>query len=113
MSMAVRDTLDKIETLVADAAHLPLTEKIVISEQDLVHLVEELRQELPLELERADEIMKDKDTIIRTAQEEAAEALEALGYTAAEIESVLRKAPADFSTEQLIKFALKELNRFA
>ena len=48
-------------------------------------------------------------TIKLTAQDEAAEALEALGYTAAEIESVLRKAPADFSTEQLIKFALKEL----
>ena len=70
--MAVRDTLDQIETLVADASHLPLTEKIVINEQDLVHLVEELRQELPLELERADQIMHDKDSIIRTAQEEAA-----------------------------------------
>ena len=70
--MAVRDTLDKIEALVLDASHLPLTDKVIIGEQDLTHLVEELRQELPLELERADEIMREKDKIIKTAQDEAA-----------------------------------------
>ena len=70
--MAVRDTLDQIEALVLDASHLPLTDKVIIGEQDLTHLVEELRQELPLELERADEIMREKDKIIKTAQDEAA-----------------------------------------
>ena len=48
-----------------------------------------------------------------TAQDEAAEALEALGYTSAEISAAFAKAPENFSTEQLVKFALKELNRFA
>lgn len=45
--------------------------------------------------------------------EEATEALEAFGYTQAEISAVLNKAPQNSTTEQLIKFALKELNRFA
>ena len=48
-----------------------------------------------------------------TVQDEATEALEALGYTAAEISEVFAQAPANATTEQLIKFALKELNRFA
>lgn len=43
------------------------------------------------------------------AQDDAAEALEALGYTAAEISAVFNKAPKNSSTEQLIKFALKNL----
>ena len=47
------------------------------------------------------------------AQDDAAEALEALGYTASEISAAFNKAPKNSSTEQLIKFALKELNRFA
>ena len=47
-----------------------------------------------------------------TAQDDAAEALEALGYTASEISAVFNRAPKDSSTEQLIKLALKELNRF-
>ena len=45
--------------------------------------------------------------------EEATEALEAFGYTQAEISAALNKAPQNSTTEQLIKFALKELNRFS
>ena len=43
---------------------------------------------------------------------EATEALSALGYTSAEISEVLERAPENFNTEQLIKFALKELSSF-
>ena len=69
--MAVRDTLNQIENLVASASHLPLTGKTVIDENDLIHLVEELRNDLPLELERADEIMRERDNLMREAQAEA------------------------------------------
>lgn len=48
-----------------------------------------------------------------TAQDEASEALSALGYTQAEISAAFKKSPKNSTTEQLIKFALKELNRFA
>ena len=51
--------------------------------------------------------------ILSNAFDEASEALSALGYTSAEISAVFKRAPKNFSTEQLIKFALKELNRFA
>ena len=44
--------------------------------------------------------------------DEATEALSALGYTSAEISKVFATAPQNSTTEQLIKFALKELNRF-
>jgi len=47
-----------------------------------------------------------------TSFDEAEEALSALGYTSAEIYSAFNKAPKNSTTEQLIKFALKELNRF-
>jgi len=47
-----------------------------------------------------------------TVQDDAADALEALGYTSAEILAVFNRAPKNSTTEQLIKFALKELNRF-
>ena len=51
--------------------------------------------------------------IVSNAFDEATDALSALGYTLAEISAVFKRAPKNFSTEQLIKFALKELNRFA
>lgn len=69
--MAVRDTLNKIEELVAKAPHLPLTNKSIISEEYLIHLVEELRKELPQELEHATEVMKERENILKNAQAEA------------------------------------------
>lgn len=51
--------------------------------------------------------------ISSTAFDEAADALSALGYTQAEISAALKNSPKNSTTEQLIKIALKELNRFA
>lgn len=47
-----------------------------------------------------------------SATDDAVEALSALGYTAAEISEVFKNAPPNSTTEQLIKFALKNLNSF-
>ena len=51
--------------------------------------------------------------ISASAADEATDALSALGYTQAEISAAFKRTPKNFTTEQLIKFALKELNRFA
>ena len=69
--MAIRETLDKIENLVAGASHVPLSGKCMIDENDLVHLVEELRNDLPNQLDHAEQIMHDRDKILDDAQKEA------------------------------------------
>ena len=48
-----------------------------------------------------------------SALDDATDALTALGYTSAEIAAALKRAPEKSTAEQLIKFALRELNRFA
>ena len=62
--MAVRDTLNKVENLVASAWHLPLTGKATIDEEKLVQLVDELRDGLPQELEQAENIIRERDNIL-------------------------------------------------
>ena len=47
-----------------------------------------------------------------SAFDDATDALSALGYTSAEISAVLERAPKNANSEQLIKFALKELSGF-
>ena len=47
------------------------------------------------------------------ALQEASEALEALGYSAAEISAALQNSPPDATVDRLIKLALAQLNRFA
>ena len=69
--MAIRDVLEELENLVADAAHVPLSGKCMIDENDLVHLVEELRNTLPTALTQAENIMTERDAIIGKARSEA------------------------------------------
>ena len=69
--MGVRETLDKIENMVATAKTFPFTGHILINDNDLVHYVEELRNDLPKELEKADAIMKQREGILKDAQREA------------------------------------------
>lgn len=69
--MAVRDTLDRVENLVASAWHLPLTGKAVIDEEELVHLIEDLRHDLPQELEQAEKVIQERENIFKAARQEA------------------------------------------
>ena len=69
--MAVRDTLNRVENLVASAWHLPLTGKAVIDEEELVHLIEDLRHDLPQELEQAEKVIQERENIFSAAQQEA------------------------------------------
>ncbi len=71
--MSVRDTLDKLENIAVGASRVPLTGRVIINDNDLIHYVAELRQDLPKELGRADEIMSHHDEIINNAEAEAAE----------------------------------------
>ena len=74
--MSVNDILDEIENLVVEAKHLLFTNKSLVEENDLVRLVEDLRNELPLELKHAEEIVQEKQAIIDAAQAEAARIME-------------------------------------
>ena len=65
--MAIRDVLEDLENLVA----VPLSGKCMIDENDLVHLVEELRNTLPTALSQAEDIMTERETIIAKARSEA------------------------------------------
>ena len=90
-----------------------LTKLPGVGKKSAERMILELKDKIQsLDLETTAEKMSPAQTESRE-QDEAAEALEALGYTPSEIKSVFATAPPHLSTEQLIKFALKELNRFA
>ena len=73
--MSVNDILDAIENLVVEGKRIPLTNRTVIDEMELVHFVDNLRQELPLEIQNAQNIMDNKDGILNEARGEAEQIL--------------------------------------
>ena len=69
--MAVSNILDEIENLVVDGKHIVFTNKSIIEEPDLVRLIDDLRNELPLELQQAEQVMQAKEAILTEAREGA------------------------------------------
>ena len=73
--MAVNDTLSKLEEMVVNASHLPFTDKTLINDNDLIHYIDELRNDIPKALARAEEIERERDTIIDNARRQAEDIL--------------------------------------
>ena len=74
--MSVNTILDEIENLVVDGKRIPLTNRSLIDEMELVHLVDNLRQELPNEIQNAQAIMDSKDAILNEGRAEAEKIVE-------------------------------------
>ena len=90
-----------------------LTKLPGIGKKSAQRILLELKEKIKPLAENLDAGEFQPDQISSNAFDEATDALSALGYTSAEISAAFKKAPKNSTTEQLIKFALKELNRFA
>lgn len=69
--MAIDEILDEIENLVVEARRVPFTNKCIIEDDDLIRLIDDLRSELPQELQEANRLMQDRQRIIDEAKHEA------------------------------------------
>lgn len=68
--MSIYRVLDKLESYVRSGTVLPLKRR-VLSEERLFEFIEKIRSTLPEEVGRAKLIAKDKDRVLREAQERA------------------------------------------
>lgn len=80
-------------------------ERIILELKDKVSVPDSSEEQQDFGAEPAEPVEED-------AASEAAAALISLGYTQAEIQRVIRKAAAGKDVQEIIKLALKELNRF-
>jgi len=69
--LEILTVMERIENLVTGSFRIPLTDKVVISENDILELVDALRSALPDEVEQACRIVKEKQKVLQAAQEEA------------------------------------------
>ena len=69
--MPIEEILDEIENLMVDSTRVPFTNKLIIEEDDLIRLLDELREMLPQEIKDAAKVVGDRQRIIEEAQKEA------------------------------------------
>jgi cell division septum initiation protein DivIVA len=63
--------LDRLEELIAQATKVPLTGKILLDPDEVLALVDEMREMLPQEIRDANRVARDRETIMHEAREHA------------------------------------------
>jgi cell division septum initiation protein DivIVA len=73
--MGILELIDKLEDLIAQGARVPLVDKVLVSTEDLLHILDEMRLAVPEEIKEAQRVLREKDRLLAAAQKEAAQAV--------------------------------------
>lgn len=63
--------LDRMEELMTQATKVPLTGKVLADPEELLSLVDEMRELLPQEIREANRVARDREAILQEGKEEA------------------------------------------
>jgi hypothetical protein len=73
--MDLQYLIDRLETMVTSAKRMPITGKLMFDEQELADLIDQMRTVLPEEVRAARKVLRERDSIISEAQQQADEVL--------------------------------------
>ncbi len=71
MANDVSKDLDELEDLVEEAFHIPLTKKVLLDESRFLDLIDNIRQNLPIELKKAKEVLDNKEMMMNRVKEDS------------------------------------------
>jgi vacuolar-type H+-ATPase subunit H len=69
--MDIMYLVDRLEALVNGSRRVPLSSRIMLEEEDLLAIVEQMRQTVPNEVKQARRVLQDREQILKQAQSEA------------------------------------------
>jgi len=102
--MTIEEILDELENLLIDAARVPFTNKRVLEEDDVVRLLDELREKLPSAITEATKIVAEKQRILEKGHEEAEKIIDKAKSYAIKLtdENIIAKQAQEHSNEIII-----------
>jgi len=102
--MTIEGILDELESLLIDASRVPFTNKRVLEEDDVVRLLDELREKLPSSITEASQIVAERQRILEKAQEEGQKIIDKAKSHAIQLtdENVIAKQAQEHSNEIII-----------
>jgi len=74
--MDILHLIDRLEALMNEGRHLPLTKGVVVDEQRAWDIIDQMRIAIPEEIKKAKRINQERDRIIAQANEEASRIVE-------------------------------------
>ncbi len=69
--MDIMSIIDKFEDIIATAKKVPLTNNVIVNEEQLYEVIDEIRAALPDELKQARWIVKERQEMLEEAEKEA------------------------------------------
>jgi cell division septum initiation protein DivIVA len=71
MAIDILSLVDRLEALMREAKHVPLSNKLAMDEQALANLVDQMRLSIPEQVQEAEALLKERDAVLARAQDEA------------------------------------------
>jgi cell division septum initiation protein DivIVA len=71
MAIDILSLVDRLEALMREAKHVPLSSKLAMDEQALANLVDQMRLSIPEQVQEAEALLKERDAVLARAQDEA------------------------------------------
>lgn len=69
--MDLQFLIERLESMVTGARRVPISGKLMLDEQDLADLIDQMRSVVPDEIRAARKVLKERDSIIAEAQQQA------------------------------------------
>ncbi|HEX5503326.1 MAG TPA: hypothetical protein VFW96_11945 [Thermomicrobiales bacterium] len=69
--MDIMYLVDRLEAMVNSGRRVPLSSRVMLEEEDVLALVEQMRQAVPKEIQQARRVLQEREQIIKQAQSEA------------------------------------------
>ena len=66
--MTIEEIFDELETLLMESSHVPFTNKRIVEEDELVRLLDYLRELIPQEVMEARKVLAERTQIVENAQ---------------------------------------------
>lgn len=74
--MEIKELLDRLEETLTQATRVPLTGKVMVEADELLAVIDEMREALPQEIREAGRVARDREQLLTDARSEAAATVE-------------------------------------
>ena len=74
--MDIQHLVDRLEDLIDEGRHVPMTKMTVIDEERALEIIDQMRISIPEEIDKANRVVAQRDRLMGQANEEAARVLE-------------------------------------
>lgn len=106
-NVALDNIFEEVFAMIAEAKHVPFSDKIILDEVELANLIDDLKEAIPKEIKSATQVLEEQKNIVNKAFQDAERIVEQAKSEAERIVGVAQaKADAMIQQEEIVQQAV-------